>query len=210
MFIYDSLFYIFATLLVVASVSVISVKNPVYSVLCLIFAFFNAAGLFILLGAEFLAMTLIIVYVGAVAVLFLFVVMMLNINLAEVKELVVKHRILLVIIWLALLINLGLIIYSSVNTNKMTLLPTLSLYDFGNLTNTEAIGTVLYTNFVFLFEISGIILLVAMIGAIVFTYRGRDGFVNRQNVKKQLLRTKGTGMKLVSVKTGEGVDAISN
>ncbi len=209
MFIYDLLFYMFATLLIGSSLGVIIAKNPVYAVLYLIFAFFNAAGLFILLGAEFLAMTLIIVYVGAVAVLFLFVVMMLNIKLAEIKKLVIKRRILLIMVGVLLLVNLCLVIHASMTENKMVLLPTFASHAFSDLTNTEAIGMVLYTNFALLFEMSGIILLVAMIGAIVLTYRGRDMLTKRQDISKQLSRTKATGMKIVSVRTGEGVDASS-
>lgn len=210
MIIYDLLFYIFASLLVIASLSVVSVKNPVYSVLCLIFAFFNAAGLFVLLGAEFLAMTLIIVYVGAVAVLFLFVVMMLNINLAEIKDIVTKRYILLLMIGLMLLVDLGALIYASIAAKQAVAIPAVAIADFGNMTNTETIGMVLYTRFALPFEISGLILLVAMIGAIALTYKAKDSFVKKQNIGKQLLRTKETGMKVMSVKVGEGVDAISN
>ena len=210
MIIYDLLFYVFATLVVIASLSVISVKNPVYSVLFLIFAFFNAAGLFVLLGAEFLAMTLIIVYVGAVAVLFLFVVMMLNVNLAEIKDILIKRYVVLLMIGLMLLVDLGAVIYSSVVANKAVAPPAFAITGFSSLTNTETIGMVLYTKFALPFEISGLILLVAMIGAIALTYRATDNFVKKQNVSKQLLRTRETGMKVMSVKVGEGVDAISN
>ena len=210
MIIYNLLFYVFATLVVIASLGVVSVKNPVYSVLFLIFAFLNAAGLFVLLGAEFLAMTLIIVYVGAVAVLFLFVVMMLNINLAEIKEIVIKRYVVLLMIGLMLLVDLVAVIYSSIFTKKVTALPAVSIKGFASLTNTEAIGMVLYTRFSLPFEISGLILLVAMIGAITLTYRVTDNLVKKQNVSKQLLRNRETGMKVMSVKVGEGVDAISN
>lgn len=210
MIIYNLLFYVFATLVVIASLGVVSVKNPVYSVLFLIFAFLNAAGLFVLLGAEFLAMTLIIVYVGAVAVLFLFVVMMLNINLAEIKEIVIKRYVVLLMIGLMLLVDLVAVIYSSIFTKKVTALPAVSIKGFANLTNTEAIGMVLYTRFSLPFEISGLILLVAMIGAITLTYRVTDNLVKKQNVSKQLLPNRETGMKVMSVKVGEGVDAISN
>lgn len=210
MIIYDLLFYVFAAMLVIAALGVVSFKNTVYSVLCLIFAFFNAAGLFVLLGAEFLAMTLVIVYVGAVAVLFLFVVMMLNINVVKAQIAMMKHSFLLALIGLALLINLATVIFASINTARVLVPPTLATSSFGQLTNTEAIGTVLYTNYALLFEISGLILLVAMIGAIVLTYRGVEKFVRKQNVTKQLQRNKASGMRIISVKTGEGVDAISN
>jgi NADH-quinone oxidoreductase subunit J len=210
MILYDLLFYIFATLIIIASLGVVSLRNSVYSVLFLIFAFLNAAGLFVLLGAEFLAMTLIIVYVGAVAVLFLFVVMMLNINLDEIKEIVIKRYIVLLMIGLMLLVDLGAVIYSSVITKTVTALPSVAIEEFINFTNTESIGMVLYTRFSLPFEISGLILLVAMIGAITLTYRITDNFHKKQNISKQLLRTKETGMKVISVKVGEGVDAISN
>jgi NADH-quinone oxidoreductase subunit J len=210
MILYDLLFYIFATLIIIASLGVVSLRNSVYSVLFLIFAFLNAAGLFVLLGAEFLAMTLIIVYVGAVAVLFLFVVMMLNINLDEIKEIVIKRYIVLLMIGLMLLVDLGAVIYSSVITKTVTALPSVAIKEFINFTNTESIGMVLYTRFSLPFEISGLILLVAMIGAITLTYRITDNFHKKQNISKQLLRTKETGMKVISVKVGEGVDAISN
>lgn len=208
MIIYDALFYVFAALLVTAAFGVVSFKNSMYSVLCLIFAFFNAAGLFVLLGAEFLAMALIIVYVGAVAVLFLFVVMMLNINISKVKEEVAKHRFLLAIIGIVLLGDLTAIIYTSIHAKKILAVPALAISSFGNATNTEAIGLVLYTNFSLLFEMSGLILLVAMIGAIVLTFRKSQTPTKRQDVSKQLRRDKKSGMELVSVKTGEGVDAI--
>ncbi len=210
MILYDLLFYIFATLIVIASLGVVSLRNSVYSVLFLIFAFLNAAGLFVLLGAEFLAMTLIIVYVGAVAVLFLFVVMMLNINLTEIKEIVIKRYIVLLMIGVMLLVDLGAVIYSSVVTKTVTALPSVAIEEFINFTNSESIGMVLYTRFSLPFEISGLILLVAMIGAITLTYRVTDNFHKKQNISKQLLRTKETGMKVISVKVGEGVDAISN
>jgi NADH-quinone oxidoreductase subunit J len=210
MIIYDLLFYIFAFLLVIGALTTITVKNPVYSVLSLIFSFFNTAGLFVLLGAEFLAMSLIIVYVGAVAVLFLFVVMMLNIKLTVIKDIIIKHRILLLIVALILLIDLGAVVYISVYENKMMLLPSLAIDEFSNVTNTELIGKVLYTNFALFFELSGIILLVAMVGSIVLTYRPTDGFIKKQDISKQLLRTKENGMKIVSVKAGEGVNAIYN
>lgn len=207
MLIYNLLFYMFSTLLVISAFGVISVKNTVYSVLLLIFAFFNAAGLFVMLGAEFLAMTIVIVYVGAVAVLFLFVVMMLNINLTEIKETIIKNVSLLVAIAALLLANLVIVVYSSIHAKKILSKPTIEIA--ADVSNTKAIGLVLYTDYSLAFEIAGIILLVAMIGAILLTYRKDLRYVKKQDTKRQLSRTKESGMQLISVKTGEGVDAIS-
>lgn len=194
----------FAALLVISSIITISVKNPVHSVLWLIFAFFNAAGLFILIGAEFLAMTLIIVYVGAVAVLFLFVVMMLNINFEKLKEGFNKHIHIYILIALVLLFDLFLIMNKSVDaTSHITL--GLPLSEFASdVTNTHLIGMVLYTKFMPIFLVAGLILLVAMVSAIVLTHRKRMN-VKKQDASKQFARTVKNSMEVVKVEIGKGV-----
>jgi NADH-quinone oxidoreductase subunit J len=203
MIIYGLFFYAFAALLVIASLVVVSVKNPVHSVLWLIFAFFNAAGLFILIGAEFLAMTLVIVYVGAVAVLFLFVVMMLNINFEKLKEGFNKHVPMYILIALVLFMDLYLVITRSTDMAQNVNL-SLPFSDFAGLSNTHAIGSVLYTKFMPVFLISGLILLVAMISAIVLTHRKRSN-VKRQDAGVQFRRSVKDSMDVVKVQTGKGV-----
>jgi NADH-quinone oxidoreductase subunit J len=192
-------FYIFSALLVLAALMVISLRNTVHSVLFLIFAFFNAAALFILLGAEFIAMTLIIVYVGAVAVLFLFVVMMLNINITQVRQGFAKN--------LPLAITLSLILaglFFLAITNSIAMLPTPAGEMSSQITNTEMIGLVLYTNYFYVFQVAGIILLVAMVGAIVLTLTHSKN-VKRQDIMKQVMRTKEESVELVEVEVGKGV-----
>lgn len=203
MLIYSLFFYIFALLLVTSSLVVIAVKNPVHSVLWLIFAFFNAAGLFILLGAEFLAAVLVIVYVGAVAVLFLFVIMMLNINFTKLKKGFHEYLPICTLIAIILFIDLFLVISKStaIIQNTKTLVP---FANFSGLTNTHSIGFVLYTDYMSLFLIAGLILLVAMISAIVLTYRKREN-VRAQDSKLQISRTREEAIEVVKVKFGEGV-----
>lgn len=203
MIIYGLFFYIFAFLLVVSSLTVILVKNPVHSVLWLIFAFFNATGLFILLGAEFLATVLVIVYVGAVAVLFLFVVMMLNINFTKLKEGFHKYVPVCTLIALVLMFDLFLVITKSTDVS-FSVKSTLSFAEFAGLTNTHAIGSVLYTDYMSVFLIAGMILLVAMVSAIVLTYRKREN-VRRQDASKQFARTKKDAIEIVKVEIGKGV-----
>lgn len=194
----------FAAFLVISSIITISVKNPVHSVLWLIFAFFNAAGLFILIGAEFLAMTLIIVYVGAVAVLFLFVVMMLNINFEKLKEGFNKHVPIYILIALVLFFDLFLMINKSIDAPQHIKLG-LPLSEFASdITNTHLIGTVLYTKFMPIFLIAGLILLVAMISAIVLTHRKREN-VKKQDPSVQFARTVKNSMEVVKVEIGKGV-----
>ena len=203
MIIYSLFFYLFALLLVSSSLVVILVKNPVHSILWLIFAFFNAAGLFILLGAEFLAMVLVIVYVGAVAVLFLFVVMMLNINFTRLKEGFHKYLPMASLIAIILFVDLFLVITKSTDMIQNISLA-LPFADFAGLTNTHAIGSVLYTKFMPIFLIAGLILLVAMISAIVLTYRRREN-VRKQDAAKQFSRTVKDSMEVVKVEVGKGV-----
>jgi NADH-quinone oxidoreductase subunit J len=203
MIIYGLFFYIFAFLLVASSLTVILVKNPVHSVLWLIFAFFNATGLFILLGAEFLATVLVIVYVGAVAVLFLFIVMMLNINFAKLKEGFHKYVPICTLIALVLMFDLFLVITKSTDV-AFSVKSALSFTEFAGLTNTHAIGSVLYTDYMSVFLIAGMILLVAMVSAIVLTYRKREN-VRKQDASKQFARTKKDAIEVVKVEIGKGV-----
>ena len=197
-------FYIFATVAVGAGVMVISARNPVHSVLFLILAFFNASGLFVLLGAEFIAMILVIVYVGAVAVLFLFVVMMLDINFVELRQGFLQYLPIGGLIGVVLLVELAFILASwtlaPAGATKLTA-PTPPITE---ATNTVAIGRILYTDYVYLFQASGIILLVAMIGAIVLTLRSREG-VKKQRISSQLDRRREQTIELKKVQPGSGV-----
>ena len=197
-------FYIFATVAVAAGVMVISARNPVHSVLFLILAFFNAAGLFVLLGAEFIAMILVIVYVGAVAVLFLFVVMMLDINFVELRHGFLQYLPIGGLVGVVLLVELAFILASwtlaPAGATKLTA-PTPPITE---TTNTVAIGRILYTDYVYLFQASGIILLVAMIGAIVLTLRSREG-VKKQRIASQLDRRREQTIELKKVQPGSGV-----
>ncbi len=195
-------FYLFAGILVASAFMVIASKNPVHSVLFLILAFVNAAGLFVMMGAEFLAMILIVVYVGAVAVLFLFVVMMLDVDFAQLKQGVLQYLpigMLVGAIFLAelLLVVGGWVIGPGVPKAIVAAIP-------ANMSNTEAIGMVLYTRYVFFFEISGMILLVAMIGAIVLTLQHKVR-VKRQNISVQNARTPAMAMQVMKVRSGQGL-----
>ena len=197
-------FYVFAFVVMASAAMVVVSRNPVYSVLFLILAFFNAAALFVLIGAEFIAMILVIVYVGAVAVLFLFVVMMLDINLTELREGFLKYLPVGALIGLVLLaeILLGLGVIGSTPTSLGALAkagPQVLAVD-----NTRAIGRVLYTQYFYLFQVAGLVLLVAMIGAIVLTLRTRPG-VRRQRVSEQLYRPKGDAVTVVKVPSRGGV-----
>ena len=197
-------FYAFAAITIAAGVMVISARNPVHSVLFLILAFFNAAGLFVLLGAEFIAMILVIVYVGAVAVLFLFVVMMLDINFVELRQGFLQYLPIGALIGLVLLVELVFILGSWViapDPASRIALPTPAITE---TTNTHAIGQVLYTDYIYLFQVAGLVLLVAMIGAIVLTLRSRDG-VKRQRISAQVARTREESVEIRDIKTGSGV-----
>jgi NADH-quinone oxidoreductase subunit J len=198
-------FYLFAGVCVASAVMVIASRNPVHSVLFLILAFVNAAGLFILLGAEFLAMILVVVYVGAVAVLFLFVIMMLDVDFAELKQGFLNYLpfgIVIAGIFLAelLLVTGGWVINPNITKALTAPIPT-------NITNTEALGLVLYTKYIHYFQISGLVLLVAMIGAIVLTLRHKPN-VKRQNISVQNARTKAMAMDVVKVAPGQGLQDI--
>ncbi len=195
-------FYVFAAVAVAAGIMVVTARNPVHSVLFLILAFFNAAGLFVLMGAEFLAMILVIVYVGAVAVLFLFVVMMLDIDFVELRQGFVKYLPVGGLIGIVLLVELFVVVggWVSMPATKSALAEPVR----EGVSNTAALGRLLYTKYVYLFQAAGLILFVAMIGAIVLTLRHREG-VKRQKIAQQLKRTRAESVQLVKVKPGEGV-----
>jgi NADH-quinone oxidoreductase subunit J len=197
-------FYLFSFVAVAAAVMVISARNPVHSVLFLILAFFNGAGLFVLLGAEFLAMILIVVYVGAVAVLFMFVVMMLDINFVELRQGFLQYLPIGGVVGLVLLAELLVI------AGGWTLAPEAASGGAApapapeTLSNTQALGELLYTHYIYLFQGAGLILLVAMIGAIVLTHRHREG-VRKQRIGDQLRRRAEETVELRKVPTGKGI-----
>jgi NADH-quinone oxidoreductase subunit J len=195
-------FYLFSAVMIAAAFMVISARNPVHSVLYLILAFFNAAGLFILLGAEFLAMILVVVYVGAVAVLFLFVVMMLDVDFAEFKQGFLQYLPVGASLGLVVLIEIGLVVgawtIAPVSiANVTTPMPP-------GMTNTMALGHVLYTQYAYLFEVAGLILLTAMVGAIVLTLRHKVG-IKRQNVTVQTERTPKEAVEIRKVASRQGI-----
>ena len=197
-------FYAFAAIAVAAGFMVISARNPVHSVLFLILAFFTSAALFVLIGAEFLAMVLVVVYVGAVAVLFLFVVMMLDINFVQMREGFLQYLPIGALIGIILLVELLLILGTaslSPDVAAAGVEPTPALTE---RTNTQAIGDVLYTRYIYLFQAAGIILLIAMIGAIVLTHRQRPG-VRKQRVADQVARRREDAVELKDVQPGQGV-----
>jgi NADH-quinone oxidoreductase subunit J len=195
-------FYLLALVSVVSALLVVSAKNPVHSVLYLITVFFTAAGLFVLMGAEFLAMLLVVVYVGAVAVLFLFVVMMLDVDFVALRQgftryLPIGGAIGVILFVEMVLVAVAVAQHGAASKYGQPLAPSA-------LTNAEAIGQVLYTDYVYIFQAAGLVLLVAMIGAIVLTLRHRPG-VKRQNVAAQVGRTPKTGMEIVQIKDGAGI-----
>ena len=198
----DFAFYLFAVPLLVAGLMVVLSKNPVHSVLWLILAFLSSSGLFVLLGAEFVAMLLVIVYVGAVAVLFLFVVMMLDIDFAELKGEMAKYMPLGLFMGVVVLMQLGIAFggwttAAGADAARQAVAP-------AGVTNTAALGLLLYDKYINLFQLAGLILLVAMIGAIVLTMRHRKD-VKRQNVLHQMWRDPAKAMELVDVKPGQGL-----
>ena len=195
-------FYLFAGVTVASGCMVIVARNPVHAVLFLILAFFNAAGLFVLLGAEFLAMILVVVYVGAVAVLFLFVVMMLDVDFAELRAGFIKNAPLGAIVGLILLGELILVLGIRFVRPGVLAAPSAPIPTAGSgITNTEAIGRVLYTQYAYYFQGAGLILLVAMIGAIVLTLRPKEG-VKRQSIAAQVARGPKTAIEVVKVPAG--------
>ena len=197
-------FYVFALIAVAAGFMVVASRNPVHSVLFLILAFFNGAGLFVLMGAEFLAMILVVVYVGAVAVLFLFVVMMLDINFVELREGFLQYLPVGALIGLILLVELVVLFGGWALAPEVAEMATLPLAPPDQITNTDALGRVLYTRYIYLFQAAGLILLVAMIGAIVLTLRSREG-VRKQRIAHQVGRRKEETVELKNIPTGSGV-----
>jgi NADH-quinone oxidoreductase subunit J len=194
-------FYFFAFVLLASAVMVIAARNPVHSVLFLILAFFNAAGLFVLAGAEFLAMILVVVYVGAVAVLFLFVVMMLDVDFAELKKGSLQYLPFGALIGLIMIGELWAV-GALWGAKPVLLAPKASAIPAG-VSNTKALGHILYTDYVYYFQIAGLVLLVAMIGAIVLTLRSRPG-VRRQKISAQNARTAAMSVDMLDIKPGEG------
>jgi NADH-quinone oxidoreductase subunit J len=197
-------FYLFAAVTVAAAVMVVSARNPVHSVLFLILAFFNAAGLFVLMGAEFIAMILVIVYVGAVAVLFLFVVMMLDINFAELRQGFLQYLPVGGLIGLVLLAELIFLAGTWLTKPIAAARPAAPVPSAEQITNTHALGRILYTDYLLLFQMAGLVLLVAMVGAIVLTLRSREG-VRRQRIGAQLARRRSDAVELKKVQPGSGV-----
>jgi len=193
-------FYLLAFTSIASAFMVVSSKNPVHSVMYLILTFFSAAGLFILMGAEFLALLIIMVYVGAVAVLFLFVVMMLDVDFAELKQGFLSYLPVGALVAIILLLEMLMVgaTYFAGETK------TVVVRDAG-ITNLEAFGQVLYTDYAGVFEAAGFVLLVAMIGAIVLTLRKRDG-VRKQIPSEQIARSKETGLKMVDIEPGIGIE----
>jgi NADH-quinone oxidoreductase subunit J len=198
-------FYLISAVTLVAGFCVVSARNPVHSVLWLILAFFSAAGLFVLLGAEFLAMLLVVVYVGAVAVLFLFVVMMLDVDFTALRQGFARYMPLGLVIgaFLAaemILVSTAVATRGAAKDNDTPMASGAGV----DISNVEAIGRVLYTDYIYFFQAAGLVLLVAMIGAIVLTLRHKPG-VKRQIIIDQVLRTPATGMTIVNPKPGEGI-----
>jgi NADH-quinone oxidoreductase subunit J len=195
-------FYVFSIILVASALMVIASRNPVHSVLFLILAFVNAAGLFMLAGAEFLALILIVVYVGAVAVLFLFVVMMLDVDFAGMRQGFLQYMPIGAVIGIILLLELLLVAGSFVVGPHVTSVNAVPIAE--GVSNTRALGDAIYTRYVFVFEAAGGVLLVAMIGAIVLTLQHRVN-VKRQDPVKQASRKRHEGVEVVSVKSGQGL-----
>lgn len=197
------LFYLFSFILLASALMVVSARNMVHCIMFLILAFLNAAALFILLNAEFLAMLLVVVYVGAIAVLFLFVVMMLDIDTKKVTREIRRYTPSLILVSVVLFTEILLAIKASsiksYNTNSLYAIPK-------DQHNVNAIGDVLYTNFILPFELSGAVLFVAMIGAIVLTLKDETRFIRKQKISDQVFRTKANSLEIVKVKSGEGIN----
>ncbi len=194
-------FYVLAAVAVVSAFAVIAARNPVHSVLFLILTFFTAAGLFVLLGAEFLAMLLVVVYVGAVAVLFLFVVMMLDVDFVELRQGFLEYMPAGALVALALLVELGLVAGAATAADGAPIALSPAAAD---VTNAEAIGRVLYTDYILVFQLAGLVLLVAMIGAIVLTLRHRPG-VKKQDIAAQVGRRRSEAVELKDIRPGQGL-----
>ncbi len=197
-------FYLLAAVTLASGVMVISARNPVHSVLFLILAFFNSAGLFVLMGAEFLAMIMVIVYVGAVAVLFLFVVMMLDINFAELRQGFLQYLPVGGLVGLIMLVELLLILGGWAIQPQAAAVAAAPIPVVANASNTEALGALLYTRYIYLFQSAGIVLLIAMIGAIVLTLWTREG-VHKQSISQQVSRRREDAVEVKEVTSGSGV-----
>jgi NADH-quinone oxidoreductase subunit J len=197
-------FYVFAAITVVSGCMVVASRNPVHSVLFLILSFFTSAGLFVLIGAEFLAMILVIVYVGAVAVLFLFVVMMLDINFVELRAGFLHYLPIGATVGAILLVELLLVLAGAEIAPAQTAAAGLPTAGFAGMTNTHAIGQVLYTRYLYMFQAAGMLLLVAMVGAIVLTLRQRPG-VRRQSIHRQNTRRREDSVEIRKVQPGQGI-----
>ena len=196
-------FYLMALTTIASGIAVVSARNPVHSVLFLIAAFFSAAGLFVLLGAEFLAMLLVVVYVGAVAVLFLFVVMMLDVDFAALRQGFARYMPIGGLVSGFLAFEM-VVVASAVASRGKAGVNELPMVAAPDTSNAESIGRVLYTDYVYFFQAAGLVLLVAMIGAIVLTLRHKPG-VRRQVIADQVARGPKTGMRIVSINSGEGI-----
>ena len=197
------LFYLFSFVLISSALVVVSTRNMVHSVMFLILTFFNAAALFVLLGAEFIAMLLIVVYVGAIAVLFLFVVMMLNVDTSTLRSKIKLHTPLLFCISIIFFLEIFLVIKVSSTAEYPTALLFPTPKDAHNV---NALGDILYTKYFLPFQLAGGILFVAMIGAIALTLRPRNRFIRKQKASDQVARTKDNSLEIVKVKTGEGIE----
>jgi NADH-quinone oxidoreductase subunit J len=195
-------FYLFSAVTIASAIMVVGARNPVHSVLFLILAFVNAAGLFILLGAEFLAMILIVVYVGAVAVLFLFVVMMLDVDFVELRQGMLNYLPVGALVGVVLLAELLVVLGGWAFAPDTALHVTVPIS--GGVSNTAALGAVLYTRYIFFFEAAGMVLLVAMVGAIVLTLRHKPN-VKRQSIADQVARTPATAIEVRKVESGRGI-----
>ncbi len=197
-------FYLFAFIGVAAAFMVIAARNPVHSVLYLIVAFFNSAGLFLLTGAEFLAFIMLVVYVGAVAVLFLFVVMMLDLDFAELKRGALQYAPIGAVIGIILAVELIVVLGGYAFSPEVATEIAKPIPDIAERHNTAALGDILYTDYIHFFQIAGMVLLVAMIGAIVLTLRHKEG-VRRQSIPAQVARTPETAIEIRKVESGEGI-----
>jgi NADH-quinone oxidoreductase subunit J len=197
-------FYLFSFITVAAAFMVIAARNPVHSVLFLILAFINAAGLFVLLGAEFLALILIVVYVGAVAVLFLFVVMMLDVDFAALRQGFLQYLPVGALVGIILLVELVLVLGGALISPETAAGAAAPMPPPDEIGNIAALGRLLYTRYIFFFQMAGLVLLVAMIGAIVLTLRHKVG-VKRQDIARQVARTPQTAVDVVRVETGRGI-----
>ncbi len=197
-------FYLFSAVTIASAVMVIGARNPVHSVLFLILAFVNAAGLFVLLGAEFLAMILIVVYVGAVAVLFVFVVMMLDVDFVELRQGFLDYLPVGALVGIVVLAELLLVLGSWAFSPEAVGTPTAPIPSLDGTSNTAALGAILYTRYVYFFQAAGMVLLVAMVGAIVLTLRHKEG-VKRQSIAAQVARGPATAIEVRKVETGKGI-----